>query len=74
MKATNKNLALIAALAMLSLPLAAADNGFYIGGAVGQSAINIDEIGDIEIDDNATAWKGFIGGRFLTFIGVEGAF
>ena len=73
MKVTIRVLAFLA-VAVLSLPLAAADNGFYIGGAVGQSLVNIDEIGDIEIDDEATAWKAFAGGRFITFIGVEAAY
>lgn len=74
MKATRNVLVLIAALTLLSLPIAAADNGFYIGGAVGQAAINTGDLGEVEIDDDSTGWKAFAGGRFLTFVGVEAAY
>lgn len=59
---------------LFAFPAAAADNGFYIGGAVGQAAIDTGTLGDIEVDDDSTGFKVFTGYRFLTFLSVEGAY
>jgi hypothetical protein len=63
-----------AALAGVALPASAADNGFYLGGAIGQSSIQAGELTDEEFDVHATGYKVFAGGRFLTFLGVEGSY
>lgn len=65
---------LIVAGALAALPAAAADNGFYLGGAFGQSTLSIDDVGEAEFDGDATGYKIFAGGRFITFLGVEGSY
>ena len=61
------------ALALIALPAAAADNGFFIGGSVGQAEIATGDLDqDIEVDgDDLGSYKVFAGYRFLTFGGVE---
>lgn len=57
------------------LPAMAADNGFYLGASVGQSALRTsDELEDIEISGEDMAFKVFAGYRFLTFLAVEGSY
>lgn len=58
----------------IALPAAAADNGFYLGGSAGRSAVNTGTVGEVSVNSEATAYKVFIGGRFLTFFAVEGAY
>ncbi len=71
----RRTLNAIAVLAILiALPAAAADNGFYLGGSAGQSAVDTGKIGNIQANGNATAFKVFAGFRVLTFLGVEGAY
>jgi len=60
---------LVAALALTSLPAVAADNGIYLGGSVGLSGQDID---DIDYDANATGYKLIAGWRFLDWLAVEG--
>lgn len=75
MRRTLNPLVLVAAvLILIALPAAAADNGFYIGGSVGQAAVNTGELGEIEIDDEATGYKVFAGVRMLTFLAIEGSY
>ena len=64
------------ALVLLALPAAAADNGFYIGGSIGQAEIATGDLDqDIEVDgDELGSYKVFAGFRFLTFGGVEAAY
>ncbi len=61
--------------ALLALPAAAADNGFYLGASVGESGIRIDQdFEDIEFSGGDTSFKVFAGFRFLTFLAVEGSY
>ena len=70
-----KRLFLSAALILIALPVAAADNGFYIGGSVGYSDITTGgDLSSVDISDNANGYKIFAGGRFLHFLGAEGTY
>jgi hypothetical protein len=60
---------LIAALALASLPAAAADNGVYLGGSIGLSGV---EDGSIDYDADSTGYKLIAGWRFLDWLAVEG--
>ena len=53
---------------------AAADDGFYLGGSVGQTKIGAGTTVPVEIDKNTNSYKLFIGYRFLKFFAVEGAY
>jgi OOP family OmpA-OmpF porin len=69
------HLAAAAALAILSLPASAADNGIYLGASVGQSGVSLDDSvfgNDIDFDANATGYKAILGWRFLDWLAVEG--
>lgn len=48
----------------------AADNGFYLGGSVGRSNIQLEEQSS-KFDGNDTAWKIIAGLRPLDWLGVE---
>lgn len=75
--------ALLAPLACaLLLVTPAAAGTFYLGAELGESSTDaVDEsiIDDgtfgnsIDVDDSDTAWKGFVGYRFLKFVAVEAA-
>jgi hypothetical protein len=59
----------------------AADTGFYLGGSLGISFVEVadelnigDRIEDFDIDDDDFAWKAFIGFQFLPWLGVEGGY
>ena len=60
----------------------AADNptGPYVGAGVGQFNLKMDSLRDVPgavstiRDSNDNAWKGFVGYRFLPFLGVEAAY
>ena len=60
---------LASAAALISLPAAAADNGIYLGASIGQSGLEIDELG---YDASATGYKIIAGWRFLDWLAVEG--
>lgn len=60
---------LVAALALTSLPAVSADNGIYLGGSVGQSSLDVDEL---SYDADATGYKIIAGWRFLDWLAVEG--
>ena len=60
---------LVAALALTGLPAFAADNGIYIGGSVGLSGVEED---DIDYSTDATGFKLIGGWRFLDWLAVEG--
>ena len=74
--------AILFALALFALPVlpaVAADNGFYLGGSIGQAGLKIDDLtnGVVANDDfNAddTAWKLIAGIRPLDWLGVEAAY
>lgn len=62
-------------LTALALPLTwgsaqAADNGFYLGGSLGRSNIQVEEAA-LEFDGDDTAWKIIAGFRPLDWLGVE---
>jgi hypothetical protein len=68
----------VALFALPVLPAVAADNGFYLGGSIGQANLKIDDLsdgistGDFDADD--TAWKLIAGIRPLDWLGVEAAY
>ena len=65
-------------LAAAATPASAVDNGFYIGGSLGGSSLDVrdvdDEIGDLDFSDGDTAYKLFAGYRFLSFLAVEAGY
>jgi hypothetical protein len=74
--------AILFAAALLSLPVlpaVAADNGFYLGGSVGQVNLKIDDLTngifpDDDFDSDDTAFKLIAGIRPLDWLGVEAAY
>lgn len=78
MRRFGHSIALTGLLGLLAFPAIAADNGFYLGGSVGQAQIEIDELGeDIDSADfsgDDMAYKVFAGFRFITFLGLEGSY
>ena len=70
--------ALTIALVVLAFPAVASDNGFYLGGSVGQTQLEIDELGEdvasADFSGDDMAYKVFAGLRFLTFLAVEGSY
>jgi OOP family OmpA-OmpF porin len=58
----------VSAFALISLPAAAADNGIYLGASVGQSGLQIDNVG---YDADANGYKLIAGWRFLDSLAVE---
>ena len=60
---------LIAALALASLPAAAADNGVYLGGSIGLAGV---EEGSIDFDADSTGFKLIAGWRFIDWLAIEG--
>jgi hypothetical protein len=69
-------IAIIGLVTLVALPAFAADNGFYLGGSVGQTSIDVNNIGDGNTDFSGddTSYKVFGGYRFLTFLAVEGSY
>ena len=71
----SRLLAATAVLAtMAAFPALAVDNGIYLGGSVGQSGVDIDDIGfdDGDFSGDATAFKVIAGWRFLDWLSIEG--
>lgn len=68
------SIALTSIFVLLALPAAAADNGFYLGASIGQSAIDFsgEETPDFSGDD--MAFKVFAGYRLFAFFAVEGSY
>ena len=60
---------LVATLALATVPAIAADNGIYLGGSVGQSSLDIDEV---SYDASATGYKLIAGWRFIDWLAIEG--
>jgi OmpA-OmpF porin, OOP family len=55
------------------------DTGFYVGGGVGQFNVQIDDVDQTDeaierLDDDDTAWKAFVGWRFMPFLSLELAY
>jgi opacity protein-like surface antigen len=67
-----------ALLAVPVLPAVAADNGFYLGGSVGQANLKIDDLSNgiatADFDADDTAFKLIAGIRPLDWFGVEAAY
>jgi hypothetical protein len=79
----NRSLLAAVALALgAGAGMAQADenpSGFYVGGGVGQFNVQIDDIDQTDdaieqLDDDDTAWKGFVGWRFNRYISLEAAY
>jgi Outer membrane protein beta-barrel domain len=69
-----RKLILLASCIMASAGAHAADNGFYFGGSVGQSSIEIDDVDSLTGDDfkgDDTAFKLIVGIRPLDWLGFE---
>ena len=67
----------VALFALPVLPAAAADNGFYLGGSVGQANLKVDDlfgISEADFDADDTAFKLIAGIRPLDWLGVEAAY
>jgi len=58
------------AVSLTTLPAFAADNGFYLGGSIGQGAVQVKEAG-VEFDGDDTGFKVIAGFRPLDFFAVE---
>lgn len=74
MRRVMSMLLLTAVTILVALPAAAADSGFYLGLSAGRAAINTGDIGDVEVEGDANAYKLFAGYRLLTILAVEGAY
>lgn len=68
----NKLMLTMTALA-LSASASAADNGFYLGGSVGQANVEIDR-NLARVDDDDTGFKLIAGLRPLDWLGVEASY
>ena len=73
--------AILFAAALLTLPVlpaVAADNGFYLGGSVGQANLKIDDLSNgistADFDADDTAFKLIAGMRPLDWLGIEAAY
>jgi len=64
----------LAAAALFVIPASAADSGFYLGGAVGQSSFSAAGFNSDDFDGDADGYKVFAGGRFITILGVVGSY
>ena len=65
-----------AALGLMSVPVMAADSGFYAGAGLGLSSVETDSIDlfdgeSFKFDDSGTAWKIFGGWRMNKYIAFE---
>ena len=71
-------LSLTIILVAAAMPASAIENGFYIGGSIGGSSLEIrdfdEELGDLRFSGSGTAYKLFAGFRFLNFLAVEGGY
>jgi hypothetical protein len=61
----------IVVFALIALPAAAADNGFYLGGSFGYSDITTGELNQFSVEGDATGYKIFGGARFLHVLALE---
>jgi len=65
-------------LVAAATPASAIENGFFIGGSIGGSSLEIrdydDELGELRFSGSGTAYKLFAGFRFLNFLAVEGGY
>jgi hypothetical protein len=68
-----RTLWLIPTLLAASVTANAADNGFYLGGSIGQANVEIDR-NLARIDDDDTGYKFIVGLRPLDWLGVEASY
>lgn len=61
---------LLAATLLVPLGAHAADNGFYIGGSVGQANVDFDD-DDFDFDEDDTGYKLFVGIRPIDLLAFE---
>jgi len=65
-------------LFVAAVTASAIENGFYIGGSIGGSSLEVrdfdDELGDLRFSEGDTAYKLFGGFRFLNFLAVEAGY
>jgi hypothetical protein len=59
---------------LVTLPAAAADNGFYLGLSAGQTDVTGEGNDDVVFSGDDLGYKVFAGYRFLTFLAVEGSY
>ncbi len=80
---TPRVLMLLAGMTVLSMavPAFAAEEGIYIGASGGQTNVkqNAAHYGypgpyDVELDDDDTGWKAYLGYNFFPWLGVEGGY
>jgi hypothetical protein len=68
----------IVILVAAAVPTSAIENGFYIGGSIGGSSLEVqdvdEEFGAFRFSDGDTAYKLFGGFRFLNFLAVEAGY
>ena len=65
-------------LVAAAVPASAIENGFYLGGSIGGSSLEVqdvaEEFGAFRFSDGDTAFKLFGGFRFLNFLAVEAGY
>ncbi|MCK9532738.1 MAG: porin family protein [Gammaproteobacteria bacterium] len=57
---------------MATAPAHAVDEGFYVGGSIGETTVE-ENVDGIDLDETDTSWKVFAGARFGLF-GIEGGY
>ena len=71
-------LCLTVILFAVAVPASALENGFYLGGSIGGSSLEVqdvaEEFGAFRFSDGDTAFKLFGGFRFLNFLAVEAGY
>ena len=68
----------VALFALPVLPAVAADNGFYLGGSIGQANLKVDDLSNgistADFDGDDMAWKLIAGFRPLDWLGLEASY
>lgn len=71
-------LSLTVILVATAAPASAVENGFFIGGSIGGSSLEVrdvdEDFGAFRFSDGDTAYKLFAGIRFLNFLAVEAGY
>lgn len=66
--------ATVAVVAALALAGEARAQGLYLGGAYSWATVDIDDVNADILDDNANAYKAFLGYEFPNFLGLEAGY